>query len=91
MKKINLPEIFLKLFCFMVFISLLIEAIFQGGFSIFFFYTLIAPIIIVLLIIWKLYNRGIKNKFFIPILFINILSILFMIYTFMHMFDNMLM
>jgi hypothetical protein len=93
MKKINLPKIFFKLLLIVVVITMFLEVIFPyGGRTIILYYFIIVtPVSTILLIIWKLYNRNIKNQFFIPILIVNILSIILIIYIFMHLFDGLIM
>jgi hypothetical protein len=93
MKKHNLPKFFFNLFFLIIGISIFVSAISGGGggFGIFLIDSLIAPIVIILMIIWKLYNRGVKNKYFVLTIVINILIIILMLYIFAHMFDGMLM
>lgn len=89
MKKINLPKILLIIFCIILFISILGPIFGESIFLVLYFSSfIISPISILLLIIWKLFNRNIENKYFIPILIINIILFLISIYLTLHAFDN---
>ena len=89
MRKINLPKILLIIFCIILFISMFGPIFGESIFLVLYFSSfIISPISILLLIIWKLFNRNIKNKYFIPIIFINIILFLISIYLTLHAFDN---
>jgi len=59
-------------------------------FVIYYFGLIISPIGVIMLIVWKLYNKSIKNSYLIPILIINIIFFIVSFYITLHAFDNLM-
>ena len=90
MKSINLPKILLILF-FVVLVISILGAFFidpASLFIIYYFGFIVSPISVLLLIVWKLINRGITNKYFISVLVLNIILFILSLILTLHLFDN---
>jgi hypothetical protein len=85
----NLPKILFRVF-YAVSVVSIIGLIFGGiGFFIFYYFSLVvSPISIILLIIWKFFNKKIKNEYFVIVLVINIILFIIFLYMTLHALDN---
>lgn len=87
MKKINIPFILLILFVLLIVLIFIIsrdnsiQYLVYSGF-------IFSPISILILLIDKLLNREIKNKYFLPVLIINVLLIVVACYVYYFALEN---
>lgn len=89
MKTINLPKILLIIYFIVLAISIfgaLIEPV--SLFGIYYFGLIISPVSIVVLIVWKLFNRNRKNNYFIITFVVNLTLFILSAYSALHLFDN---
>jgi len=90
MKSRNLPKIFSYVTICAFAISLFgvfIDPV--SFFIIYYFGLIISPISVVILIVWKFYNKSVKNPYFIPILITDIIFFIISFYMTLHAFDNL--
>ena len=92
MKKINIPKILSILTLSILLISALCMIIFKdwrvGIIIIYYFGILITPFILLILFVWKLFNKGVKNKYFIFVFLLNLILLLISIYLTIYVIYN---